>query len=111
MFAANPARRLRALGELAREQDQQRTLEATVAVPILPARGAAAFAQLVADHLEGPALRYSRRIRLLREAQRRGIGRFEANLIIAAVQHRAGESREVESVGSPQPWRGALLTF
>ena len=33
-------------------------------------------------------LRYSQRLALLKEAGRRGIGRFEANLIIASVQHR-----------------------
>ena len=33
-------------------------------------------------------LRYSQRLELLKEAARRGIGRFEANLMIASVQHR-----------------------
>ena len=33
-------------------------------------------------------LRYSQRLELLKEAGQRGIGRFEANLIIASVQHR-----------------------
>ena len=33
-------------------------------------------------------LRYSQRLALLKEADRCGIGRFEANLIIASVQHR-----------------------
>jgi hypothetical protein len=34
------------------------------------------------------SLRYSQRLDLLKEAGRRGIGRFEANLMIASVQHR-----------------------
>lgn len=33
-------------------------------------------------------LRYSQRAKLLRRAQKLGIGRFEANLVIATVQHR-----------------------
>jgi hypothetical protein len=46
------------------------------------------FAQLVALQLEGPILRYSRRLALLRVAEQMNIGRFEANLIIALIQHR-----------------------
>ena len=38
-------------------------------------------------HPKSP-LRYSQRLALLKEAGQRGIGRFEANLIIASVQHR-----------------------
>jgi hypothetical protein len=41
--------------------------------------------------MDGPVLRYSHRTSLIRVAERSGIGRFEANLIIAAVQHEAGE--------------------
>jgi hypothetical protein len=47
----------------------------------------AMFLQLVLDHLDGGLLRYSVRARLLRQAERLGIGRFEANLIIATAQH------------------------
>jgi hypothetical protein len=49
------------------------------------------FGQLVLRKLQGrrwAGLRYSERLALLKEAGRRGIGRFEANLIIASVQHR-----------------------
>ncbi len=46
------------------------------------------FAQLVEAHLEGALLRYSMRQRLLRQADRLGLHRFEANLIIATIQHR-----------------------
>ena len=48
----------------------------------------AEFADAVAQAIDGPVLRYSQRQVLVRDAERRGIGRFEANLIIAAVQHR-----------------------
>jgi len=77
-----PARLHRSLGELR------------------PARGAAKqitetpndlFAASVATAIERSTLRYSRRLALLKEAQHLGIERFEANLIIAMVQHRLGQ--------------------
>ena len=57
---------------------------------------AGAFAAEVEAALEGPVLRYSQRRRLLKAAARAGVGRFEANLIIAAVQHR----RRAEGTGA-----------
>jgi hypothetical protein len=72
----------KALSDLSRQTDQT-----TASVPT---KGPAAeFAELVAHSLEGPILRYSNRQALLAEAERRGISRFEANLIIAAVQHQS----------------------
>jgi hypothetical protein len=60
------------------------------------------FADLVAANLVGPVLPWTARRTLLRQATLRGIGRFEANLIIAAVQHRvAGKSRSRR----PQPFQ------
>lgn len=50
--------------------------------------GRAQFTEMVAGAIEGGILRYSRRQKLLRQAARLGVGRFEANLIIAMVQHR-----------------------
>ncbi|HEY8665855.1 MAG TPA: hypothetical protein VIL86_04275 [Tepidisphaeraceae bacterium] len=47
------------------------------------------FADDIAAALEGNILRHSQRVRLLKQAGRYGIDRFEANLLIAAVQHRA----------------------
>jgi hypothetical protein len=48
------------------------------------------FAEKVADSLDGGFLRYSKRTQLLRQAALLGISRFEANLIIALEEHRAG---------------------
>jgi hypothetical protein len=45
------------------------------------------FSHRVAARLDGPVLRYSNRVALLKEAGKLGIGRFEANLLIAKVQH------------------------
>jgi hypothetical protein len=53
-------------------------------------------------------LRYSQRLELLKEAGRRGIGRFEANLIIASVQHRMKISAPVQVRKKPLRFGGAL---
>jgi hypothetical protein len=94
----------KALSDLAQEADQHQP-------PAQKPEGpATAFAQLVAQELEGPILRYSKRQALIREAERRGIGRFEANLIIAAVQHQAGRAaplREAKPDDSSH-WRTAI---
>ena len=89
-------------------------LASRVAVPSLPEvrDGAAQFADLVMASLDGPVLRYSQRLVLVREAERRGIGRFEANLIIAAVLHRQGLAQEYEipPVGGRSEWVAPVLT-
>ena len=65
-----------------------------------------AFAQQVCDELEGNTLRYSARVKLLRDARRRGIRRFDANLIIASVQEKAaGSGVEVQEGKSGHAWR------
>jgi hypothetical protein len=56
----------------------------------IPETRGIAFARCVAAAMDGPILRYSSRLDLMRQARRTGIAPFEANLIIAAVQHRAG---------------------
>jgi hypothetical protein len=99
-FARAPRLRLRALAELASAHDQRRAEATRSTIPCLPAQPAATFAQLVRDRMDGPVLRYSHRTALVREAEQRGIGRFEANLIIAAVQHEAGERRATEPVST-----------
>jgi hypothetical protein len=49
-----------------------------------------AFTQEIQDAMEGAELRYSKRQYLLKRADHYGIKRFDANLIIAMVQHRLG---------------------
>lgn len=60
-------------------------LEHVLRVPAAIVHG---FAEAVADALVAGVLPYADRQRLLRRAARLGIGRFDANLIIASVQHR-----------------------
>jgi hypothetical protein len=55
------------------------------------------------DRMEGPVLRYPARIALLKQAQRAGLAHFDANLIIASVQHRMGE-RIVRKPPTDRPW-------
>jgi hypothetical protein len=63
---------------------------------ILGDRGIAArnFADLVAARLIGTVLPFSERESLVRAAARHGINRFEANLLIAAVQYQMGVGRQ-----------------
>lgn len=101
----------RALVEVARDHDKERdeerrftaldmdggSREVELHLPdhmIASAGQARRFATTVARSMEGGVLRYSVRMELLSDASRRGIGRFEANLIIAAVQHQMGSAGE-----------------
>jgi hypothetical protein len=72
------------------------------------------FADVVAGSIDGPVLRYTQRQVLIRDAERRGIGRFEANLIIAAVLYRQGMGQEYEIPAAPGglvEWVAPVLTF
>ena len=68
---------------------------------------ARAFAERVGAGLDGTVLRYATRRALLREAAGVGIGAFEANLIIAAVQHERRATRTpAPAPGEKTPSRG-----
>jgi hypothetical protein len=68
-----------------------------------------AFAEQVAKGLDGPVLRYVTRRALIRDAGRMGIGAFEANLIIAAVQHeRRGGGVSTQAPQEPAPAHGLI---
>jgi hypothetical protein len=69
-----------------------------------------AFGRLVASHLVGRVLPYSRRMELLDIAEKLGIGRFHANLVIAAVQHQFSEIALAECVATPR-WRWPATIF
>lgn len=62
---------------------------------VLAERGVAArdFADIVVGQLVGTVLPWSRREKLIRAASAHDITRFEANLIIATVQHQLGVGR------------------
>ena len=114
------ARRLRAQfgGDAARLQAALRDLAAATdrrprplplerlpfSAPAIPGR-AAVFSSRVAAALTDGVLRYSARKDLLREAARMGIGRFEATLLIAAVQHQDGDHRWTRYTLDPTPSR------
>ena len=83
LLANQPARLHRELSRLALRRDARVASPAPVDVP----SRAQAFADSVASSFEGPVLRYSQRRDLMQRARRIGIGEFEANLVIAAVQH------------------------
>jgi hypothetical protein len=106
-FAGDPVRLQRSLLDLARREDARtdhaRRSESPVlpTLPNVPDREVAdGFAARVSQHFRGVVLCYEDRQSLLAIAGRLGIGRFEANLIIAAVQHRL--ERE-HATSSPVP--------
>jgi hypothetical protein len=68
-------RRLRGLGTVSREVSKE----------VSPERD---FATLVMARIQAGVLRYSDRQTLLAAAAKMGIGRFDANLLIAMAQHR-----------------------
>jgi hypothetical protein len=110
-----PGRLHRKLRELADRQDAAdgRSAMETPAVAtavVTRDRRASAFAEEVVARMEGPVLRYSQRHALMAVARRTGVGRFEANLIIAAVQHRrVAEDGAQRPVPEAPRWKlGAL---
>jgi hypothetical protein len=64
---------------------------------VAPAGAARGFAHAVADRLLDGVLPHDDRVVLLKRAGRLGISRFDAHLIIAAVQHRAADERKPPS--------------
>ncbi len=87
-IVASPVRLQRSLRALASRSDVARaTPEDSILIDSIPRGGVREFANRVAGRIDSPILRYSERLQLLREAGRLRIGRFEANLIIAAAEH------------------------
>src|SRR5438132_12641683 len=66
-----------------------------------PSAGADFFADFVRRRLDADVLRYSNRLELLRLAERFNIGRFEALLLIARVQHQAKRMLSRSRIKSP----------
>jgi hypothetical protein len=106
--AGQPGRMLRAIGELSSRYDAVRgpTVD-NHAEPVTVVRvedgGRGQFSRDVDAALAGEVLSYSRRLELLGEADRLGIGRFEANLLIAQAQHRAEPVTELMPARSRFP--------
>jgi hypothetical protein len=92
-----------ALRQLSHHTDRASAENTAPAEPCTSSDRHQQFARLVEQELDGPVLRYSARTALIRHAMRSGIGRFEANLVIAAVQHR----HIADGAGAQQP-RGAV---
>lgn len=90
-----------------------RTLEAPSLPPVerTGISPAVAFGELVEKALDGPVLRYTQRIRLLKTASRLGIGRFEANLLIAAVLHRSRHLPQAKSVEGKHRLTALILSI
>ncbi|MDB5304714.1 MAG: hypothetical protein JWM97_2263 [Phycisphaerales bacterium] len=140
LYADNPARLQRNLQQLSRQHDLRSAARSQISprpksnAPVSPVphyasrapgsvyagtvpEGSRAivdwFADRVAANLDGPAqiLHYSRRLSLLKDAARLGIGRFPANLMIATLQHERRQSPLAprEPVPHPNPLPRLLI--
>jgi hypothetical protein len=88
-YAHKPAEMHRRLSRLTLE-DRKTSPDASVNEDSFDCSGERAYRRLVERTIREDAsviLRFSQRLELLKEATRRGIGRFQANLIIASVEH------------------------
>jgi hypothetical protein len=106
----DPVGKQRALAALARRADRTRPRAVSVETT-KPDSDVRAFARAVTTAMEGPILRFSRRQELIRQAENLGIRRFDANLLIAAVQHRMGGAQIEhfdQSISGKSLWRFAV---
>jgi hypothetical protein len=124
-FASHPGRLQQSLKRLAAETPaptSSPSLAVTTQTHIYPACVQSGPARRFADYLleetRGPltVLRYSQRLEFLRAARRLGVGRFEANLLIAAVVERRTAARpaeraESETESAPDSLLGRLTAF
>jgi hypothetical protein len=108
-LSKDPIAKQRALAALARQADLTRRIPAEPPASAEPDSDVRSFARAVSSAMEGPILRFSHREKLIQQAQKFGIRRFDANLLIAAVQHRLGGglNEHTEAVKSSR-WRFAL---
>jgi len=103
----HPSRLQRSLARLASEIDDRPTLpskSSSVLPTSLPARR---FEIIVNEAMQKGPMRYSQRLAMLKMAGAMGLGRFEANLILAIEQNRQFPANLDEP---SQNW-SALLTF
>jgi hypothetical protein len=84
----NPGELYRSLRDLSDRYDSTYGSSSDRAVFVRPATRADDFASQIVEKIRSGVLSYSDRLELLGEAEKHGIGRFDANLIIAGVQHR-----------------------
>jgi|SRR5688572_7646545 len=112
--ARRPERLHQELCDLSKRHDAERSAlppEAKPQAAGLEGGPCEAFAGEVARRLEGPVLRQSQRRALLAAARRAGIGRFEANLMIAAVQHARGSDAKAIAPAPGRATTGGIGAF
>lgn len=116
-YANRPAELYNSLRQLSAQQDRQQGIDPSLhndeRIPLSTVQmpgGSRQFAKMVAAKVERGVLRFSARQRLLSIAEQMGIHRFEANLVIAAVQHQLGTTASAHQ--PPQErWASRLLAF
>jgi hypothetical protein len=88
MQNGKPGELYRSLRDLSDHYDSAYPISSDQTAPILVSSPADKITCQIMDRIRNGVLTYSDRLELLDEAEKLGIGRFDANLIIAAVQHR-----------------------
>ena len=116
VYGDEPLKLHQNLQYLSRRQDSQKdepaaedSTEPLAGVCSAPPRAISAFRKVVERHLQAGLISYSSRVHLMRDARCRGIGRFEANLIIAAVQHQSRYFPAIEQPARGWKWDGAVM--
>jgi hypothetical protein len=100
----HPSRLQRSLGRLASEMDDSPVSAKSSILPTsVPARQ---FEIMVRQAIQTAPMRYSQRLAMLKTAAAMGLGRFEANLILAIEQNR----RFTSAIDQPsRNWSGVLM--
>ena len=83
-----PSRLHRSLARLASEIDNSPNLASGFASALPTSPQAQRFQLMVREAMEKSSMRYSQRLQMLKMASAMGLGRFEANLILAIEQNR-----------------------
>ncbi len=114
-FSRDPLLRQRALGELAARRNAE--LQAAIAVtePVSSARVMSVIERGFADHaaerLQPFGFSFSDRVRLLDAAERLGISRFRANMILAMQEHHAPARRVAAPEGPAKSLAPPLIVI
>ncbi len=110
LWRDQPAARVAALQQEARRADAavDGAHQERAAAEALERSAATLFARQVSQSLEYGVLRYSLRRKLLAQALAHGLERFEANLIIASVQHQSERRAPAAEKKNAKDWSVAL---
>ncbi|HEV8379331.1 MAG TPA: hypothetical protein VGP99_10815 [Tepidisphaeraceae bacterium] len=103
----HPSRLQRSLARLASEMDDSPADVTKTPSVLATSLAARRFEMMVREAMEKGPMRYSQRLAMLKTAAAMGLGRFEANLILAIEQNRQFPS----NIEEPSRERGGFFTI